>query len=102
MAWVVFWRTVHLSMIIASLLVLPAFAIGIFELWLVPPGQGYFNADETIALSNDEKTLELARSLMRMSVSLAIVAAVMFLLQLPFLVGRLIAHRRSRAQERRW
>lgn len=80
------WQAIDRSLLIGGLLLLLIFAFGSYELWFVPPGEGYLNSEGSGPYSDAEKTRDFIQSIILLPVKHAAISAVIFVFHVPFLL----------------
>jgi ABC-type microcin C transport system permease subunit YejB len=82
------WRAINRSLLAGGVLLLLIFAFGSYELWFVPPGEGYLNSEGNGPYSEAEKIRDFTKSVILLPVKHAILAGLIFALHVPFLLLR--------------
>lgn len=78
-------RAVNRSITIAFVILALVTCLAVYETLFVAPGAGYLNSDIADTGTQDDKLKDILRGLMILPLELAALAAVFFLVQLPFL-----------------
>jgi len=87
------WRAINRSLLVGGVLLLLVFAFGSYELWLVPPGEGYLNSEGSGPYSEAEKMRDFLESVIFLPAKYLLLAGVIFVAHVPFLLLREIFQR---------
>jgi hypothetical protein len=89
--WVgVIWRAINRSLVIGFVILFPIMLLHSYEFWYLGPGEGVLNSSVVTEVPAQDKWRAFGRDLMLMPFQLLAIAGVIFAVQAPLLIVKIL------------